>query len=97
MARRKRSSATPVSSPKKIDVVVKKAITAPVETVAVETTVASEAEMAWREDVWAFRTTGGVGDTQNTSDVHPLVLDVWREDVVAGRTTCSLKQWLAQN
>lgn len=93
MARR-RSRKTPVSAPNKIDVVVKKAIAAPPEAVAAQAAPVSEAELAWREDVWAFRTTAGVGEPLAVADIHPLVVDVWREDVAAGLTNASLGQWL---
>jgi hypothetical protein len=96
MARR-RSRKTPVSSPSKIDVVVKKAIPAPVEVAVVEVVPPSPEEMAWREDVWALRTTGAVGEQHSMSSVNPLIVDVWREDVVAGVTSLSLAQWLKQN
>lgn len=96
MARR-RSRKTPVSSPNKIDVVVKKAITAPTEAIVVEMAPPSPEEMAWREDVWALRTTGAMGEQHTTSSVNPLIVDVWREDVVAGMTTLSLTQWLKHN
>lgn len=95
MARR-RSRKTPVSAPNKIDVVVKKAIAAPVEAVVAELAPVSEAEYAWRDDVWAFRTTAGVGEACVVADVNPLVLDVWREDVAAGLTNASLGEWLKQ-
>ncbi len=96
MARR-RSRKTPVSSPTKIDVVVKKAISAPAEPVVVEIAPPSAEEMAWRDDVWAMRTTGAMGEKSCTSAVNPLIVDVWREDVAYGATTLSLAQWLKHN
>lgn len=96
MARR-RSRKTPVSSPNKIDVVVKKAITAPVEAIVVEVAPPSPEEMLWRDDVWALRTTGAMGEPHSASSINPLIVDVWREDVAAGVTTLSLAQWLKHN
>lgn len=96
MARR-RSRKTPVTTPNKIDVVVKKAITAPVEHVVEEIAPPSAEELAWREDVWALRTTGAMGEKPVASSVNPMIVDVWREDVVSGATTLSLTQWLKHN
>lgn len=96
MARR-RSRKTPVSTPNKIDVVVKKAITAPAEPVVVEIAPPSAEELAWREEVWALRTTGAMGEKPVSTAVNPLIVDVWREDVVSGATTLSLAQWLKHN
>ncbi len=94
MARR-RSRKTPVTTPNKIDVVVKKTITNP--TTAVEIVPVSAQEMSWREDVWAMRTIGAMGETVVDCAVSPLIIDVWREDVTCGATTLSLAQWLKCN
>lgn len=90
---RKRSRKTPVSSPQKIDVVVKKAIAPPVEVIE-EVKSVSPAELAWRQEVWDDKTFGGCGEVVVSTSVPQVVVDVWREDVMEGKTTASLAQWL---